>query len=80
MHHDIPHDTAHPHGTAHTLYRVLLPGTHTPVEDLIRSQFQSEAEFTDQCFSHFKLLIAVDFKLLFAKDLAQALACRLEQL
>ena len=26
MHHDIPHGTEHPHGTAHTLYRVILPG------------------------------------------------------
>ena len=33
-----------------------------PVEDLIRSQFQSEEEFTDQRSSHFKLCIAVNFK------------------
>ena len=24
VHHDIPHGTEHPHGTAHTLYRVSL--------------------------------------------------------
>ena len=33
-----------------------------PVEDLIRSQLQSEEEFTDQRSSHFKLCIAVNFK------------------
>ena len=35
-----------------------------PVEDLIRSQLQSEEELTDQRSSHFKLCIAVNFKLL----------------
>ena len=33
-----------------------------PVEDLIRSQLQSEEEFTDQRSSHFKLCITVNFK------------------
>ena len=33
-----------------------------PVEDFIRSQFQSEEEFTDQRSSHFKLCIPVNFK------------------
>ena len=33
-----------------------------PVEDLIRSQLQSEEEFTDQRSSHFKLCIAVNSK------------------
>ena len=33
-----------------------------PVEDLIRSQLQSEEEFIDQRSSHFKLYIAVNFK------------------
>ena len=33
-----------------------------PVEDLIRSQSQSEEAFTDQRSSHFKLCIAVNFK------------------
>ena len=35
---------------------------NTPVEDLIRSQLQSEEKFTDQHSSHFKLCIAVNFK------------------
>ena len=33
-----------------------------PVEDLIRSQLQSEEELTDQRSSHFILCIAVNFK------------------
>ena len=33
-----------------------------PVEDLIRSQLQSEEEFTGQHSSHFKLRIAVNYK------------------
>ena len=37
------------------------------VEDLIRSQLQSE-EFTDQRSSHFKLCIAVNFKSLWKKS------------
>ena len=39
-----------------------------PVEDLIRSQLQSEEEFTDQHSSHFKLCIAVNFKSLWEKS------------
>ena len=39
-----------------------------PVEDLIRSQLQSEEEFADQRSSHFKLCIAVDFKSLQKKS------------
>ena len=35
---------------------------NTPVEDLVRSQLQSEEELTDQSSSHFKLCIAVIFK------------------
>ena len=35
---------------------------NTPVEDLIRSQLQSEEEFTDQRSSYFKPCIAVNFK------------------
>ena len=50
-----------------------------PVEDLIRSQLQSEEEFTDQRSSHFKLCIGLNFKSLW-KNLPQALTCRLEQL
>ena len=38
-----------------------------PVEDLIRSQLQSE-KFTDQRSSHFKLCIAVNFKSLQKKS------------
>ena len=39
-----------------------------PVEDLIRSQLQSEDEFTDQRSSDFKLCIAVNFKSLYKKS------------
>ena len=39
-----------------------------PVEDLIRSQLQSDEEFTDQRSSHFKLCIAVNFKSLYKKS------------
>ena len=39
----------------------MVDRRNMPVEDLIRSQFQSEEEFTDQR-SHFKLCIAVNFK------------------
>ena len=39
-----------------------------PVEDLIRSQLQSEEEFTDQRSSHFKLCTAVNFKSLQKKS------------
>ena len=35
---------------------------NTTVEDLVRSQLQSEEEFTDQRSSHFKPCIAVNFK------------------
>ena len=35
---------------------------NTPVEDLIRSQLQSEEEFTNRRSAHFKLCIAVNFK------------------
>ena len=48
-----------------------------PVEDLIRSQLQSEEEFTDQRSSHFKLCIA---KITVEKDLPQALTCHLARL
>ena len=39
-----------------------------PVEDIIRSQLQSEEEFTDQRSSNFKLCIAVNFKSLQKKS------------
>ena len=32
----------------------MVDRRNVPVEDLIRSQLQSEEEFTDQCFSRFK--------------------------
>ena len=38
----------------------MVDRRNMPVEDLIRSQLQSE-EFTDQRSSHFKLCIAVNF-------------------
>ena len=50
-----------------------------PVEDLIRSQLQSEEEFTDQRSSHFKLCIAVISNHC-GKNLPQALTCFLAQL
>ena len=37
-------------------------------EDLMRSQLQSEEEFTDQRSSHFKLCTAVNFKSLWKKS------------
>ena len=39
-----------------------------PVEDLIRSQLQSEEEFKEQRSSHLKLCIAVNFKSLWKKS------------
>ena len=45
----------------------MVDRRNKPVEDLIRSQFQSEEEFTDQCSSHFKLCIAVNYKSLQTK-------------
>ena len=40
----------------------MVDRRNMPVEDLIRSQLQSEEEFTDQRSSHLKLCIAVNFK------------------
>ena len=40
----------------------MVDRRNTPVEKLIRSQLQSEEEFTDQHSSHFKLYTAVNFK------------------
>ena len=45
----------------------MVDHRNTPVEDLIRSQLQSEEKFTDQRSSHFKLCIAVNFKSLWKK-------------
>ena len=45
----------------------MVDRRNTPVEDLIRSQLQSEEEFTDQRSSHFKLCLAVNFKSLWKK-------------
>ena len=45
----------------------MVDRRNTPVEDLVRSQLQSEEEFTDQRYSHFKLCIAVNFKSLLKK-------------
>ena len=39
----------------------MVDRRNMPVEDLIRSQLQSEEEFTDQHSSHFKLCMAVNF-------------------
>ena len=38
----------------------MVDRRNRPVEDIIRSQIQSEEEFTDQRSSHFKLCIAVN--------------------
>ena len=46
----------------------MVDRRNTPVEDLIRSQFQSAEEFTDQRSSHFKLCIAVHLKSLWKKS------------
>ena len=43
-------------------YNWVVDRRNMPVEDLIRSQLQSEEEFTDQRSSHFKLSIAVNLK------------------
>ena len=47
-------------------YNWVADHRNMPVEDLIRSQLQSEEEFTDQRSSHFKLCIA---KITAEKDL-----------
>ena len=44
------------------LYNWVVDRRNMPVEDLIRSQFQSEEDLTDQRSSHFQLCIAVKFK------------------
>ena len=46
----------------------MVDERNTAVEDLIRSQLQSEEEFTDQRSSHFKLCIAVSFNSLEKKS------------
>ena len=46
----------------------MVDRRNTPVEDFIRSQLQSEEEFTDQRSSHFKLCKAVNFKSLWKKS------------
>ena len=43
----------------------MLDRRNMPVEDLIKSQLQSEEEFTDQHSSHFKLCITLNFKSLY---------------
>ena len=55
---------------------------NTPIEDLIRSLFQSEEEFTDQRSSHFNLCIhsSRKFQITAEKNLPQALTFRLAQL
>ena len=50
------------------------------VEDLMRSQLQSEEKFTDQRSAHFKLFIAFKFQITAETNLPQALTCRLAQL
>ena len=46
----------------------MVDHRNTAVEDLIRSQLESEEEFTDQRSSHFKLCIAVNFNSLWKKS------------
>ena len=43
-------------------YNWVVAPRNKPAEDLIRSQFQSRAEFTDQRSSLFKLLKAESFE------------------
>ena len=43
-------------------YNWVVDYRNMPVENLIRSQLQSEEEITDQRSPHFKLCIAVNFK------------------
>ena len=40
----------------------MIDRRNTTVEDLIRSQLQSEEDFTDQRSSHVKMCIAINFK------------------
>ena len=49
-------------------YNWVVDRRNMPVEDLIRSQLQSEEEFTDQRSSHFKLCITVNFKSVWKKS------------
>ena len=49
-------------------YNWVVDRRNMPVENLIRSQLQSEEEFTEQRSSHFKLCIAVNFKSLQKKS------------
>ena len=46
----------------------MVDRRNMPAEDLIRSQLQSEEEFTGQHSSHFKLGIAINFKSLWKKS------------
>ena len=46
-----------------------------PIIDIIRSQLQSEEEFTDQRSSHFKLCTAVDTVMTKLNPLGAALGC-----
>ena len=46
----------------------MVDRRNMPVEDVIRSQLQSEEEFTDQHSSHFKLCVAVNFKSLWKES------------
>ena len=49
-------------------YNWVIDRRNMPVEDLIRSQLQSEEEFTDQRFPHSKLCIAVSLKSVWKKS------------
>ena len=53
----------------------MVDRRHMLVEDLIRSQVQSEEEFTDQRSSHFKLYSG-KFQITVEKDLPQAFDLR----
>ena len=57
----------------------MVDRRNMPVEDLIRSQLQSEEEFTDRRSSHFKLN-SRKFQVTVEKNLPQALTCHLAQL
>ena len=51
-----------------------------PVEDLIRSQLQSEVEFCRPTLFSIEIVYSCKFQTAVGKDMAKALTCRLAQL
>ena len=60
-------------------YNLVVDRKNTPVEDLIRSQLQSEEEFIRPRFFSFQTVYSRKFQIIVDKNLPQALACRLAQ-